>query len=158
MNGRSDTAVGGGISQFATTLYNAYYFAGLEDITHTPHSYYISRYPAGREATIFDGAIDLQFRNNSPYPVMISTSADASNVTVRIMGVDTTSVESINNGRWSTTQPNTVRVSGSDCVPSTGAPGFTTSDTRIISDLSGNEITRETVTTVYDPSPNVVCS
>ena len=158
LNGRSDTAVGGGISQFATTLYNAYYFAGLEDITHTPHSYYISRYPAGREATIFDGAIDLQFRNNSPYPVMISTSADDSNVTVRIMGVDTTSVESINNGRWSTTQPNTVRVSGSDCVPSTGAPGFTTSDTRIISDLSGNEITRETITTVYDPSPNVVCS
>lgn len=158
LNGRSDTAVGGGISQFATTLYNAYYFAGLEDITHTPHSYYISRYPAGREATIFDGAIDLQFRNNTPYPVMISTSADDSNVTVQIMGVDTTSVQSINNGRWATTSPNTVRVSDNECVPSTGAPGFTTSDTRIISDLSGAEITRETVTTVYDPSPNVVCS
>ncbi|ALC06905.1 hypothetical protein CDES_12805 [Corynebacterium deserti GIMN1.010] len=158
LNGRSDTAVGGGISQFATTLYNAYYFAGLEDITHTPHSYYISRYPAGREATIFDGAIDLQFRNNTPYPVMISASADDSSVTVQILGVDTSSVQSINNGRWATTQPNTVRVSGSECVASTGAPGFTTSDTRIISDLAGNEITRETTTTVYDPSPNVVCS
>lgn len=158
LNGRSDTAVGGGISQLATTLYNASYFAGLEDIAHTPHSYYISRYPAGREATIYDGAIDLQFRNNTPYPVMISASAGDSTVTVQILGVDTTSVQSINNGRWATTSPNTVRVSGSDCAPSTGAPGFTTSDTRIISDLSGNEISRETITTVYDPSPNVVCS
>ncbi|WP_293952576.1 VanW family protein [uncultured Corynebacterium sp.] len=158
INGRSGTAVGGGISQFATTLYNAYYFAGLEDITHTPHSYYISRYPAGREATIFDGAIDLQFRNNSPFPVMIDTVMGSDSITVKILGVDTTSVQSINNGRWATTQPNTVRVSGSDCIPSTGAPGFTTSDTRIISDLAGNEITRETVTTVYDPSPNVICS
>lgn len=158
INGRSGTAIGGGISQFATTLYNAYYFAGLEDITHTPHSYYISRYPAGREATIFDGAIDLQFRNNSPFPVMIDTVMDSDSITVKILGVDTTTVQSINNGRWATTQPNTVRVSGSDCIPSTGAPGFTTSDTRIISDLAGNEITRETVTTVYDPSPNVICS
>lgn len=158
LDGRSDTAVGGGISQFATTLYNAYYFAGLEDVTHTPHSYYISRYPAGREATIFDGAIDLQFRNNTEYPVMIRTSADSSSVTVQILGVDTTSVRSINNGRWASTQPHTVRLSGGDCVPSTGAPGFTTSDTRVISDLAGNELTRETVVTVYDPSPNVVCS
>lgn len=158
LDGHSDKAVGGGISQFATTLYNAYYFAGLEDITHTPHSYYISRYPAGREATIFDGAIDLQFRNNTPYPVMIKTSADSSSVTVQIMGVDTTSVESINNGRWATTQPTTMRLSGDTCAASTGAPGFTTSDTRIISDLAGNVISRETTTTVYDPSPNVVCS
>lgn len=89
---------------------------------------------------------------------MIDTVMDSDSITVKILGVDTTTVQSINNGRWATTQPNTVRVSGSDCIPSTGAPGFTTSDTRIISDLAGNEITRETVTTVYDPSPNVICS
>ena len=71
LNGRADKAVGGGISQFATTLYNAAYFAGFEDISHTPHSYYISRYPAGREATVFEGQIDLVFKNNSPYPVRI---------------------------------------------------------------------------------------
>ena len=43
LNGRADTAVGGGISQFATTLYNASYFAGMTDVAHMPHSYYISR-------------------------------------------------------------------------------------------------------------------
>ena len=69
LNGRADKAVGGGISQFATTLYNAAYFAGMEDVAHTPHSYYISRYPAGREATVYEGAIDLKFKNTSQYPV-----------------------------------------------------------------------------------------
>ena len=156
--GRSGTAIGGGISQFATTLYNAYYFAGLEDITHTPHSYYISRYPAGREATIYDGAIDLQFRNDTPYPVMIETEMGDNSVTVRIKGVNIREVQSINNGRWAPTQPKTLRVSDDECIPSSGAPGFTTSDTRVIRDLAGNEITRETVTTVYDPQPNVICT
>ena len=156
LNGRADTAVGGGISQFATTLYNAAYFAGMTDIAHTPHSYYISRYPAGREATVFEGAIDLQFRNDSPYPVKITTSAGGQ-LTVSLMGVKTTTVESINGGRWATTQPQEQRVTGDSCIPSSGAPGFTTSDTRVIYDLAGNELSRETQTTVYNPQPIVKC-
>ncbi|AGF73575.1 putative secreted protein [Corynebacterium halotolerans YIM 70093 = DSM 44683] len=158
INGRAGEAVGGGISQFATTLYNAAYFAGLEDVAHTPHSYYISRYPAGREATVYEGAIDLQFRNNTEYPVRIDTAVGGGNVTVRLMGVDTTDVESVSGGRWAHTQPETRVISGDDCIPSGGAPGFTTSDTRIIRDLNGNEISRETQTTVYDPQPIVRCS
>ena len=43
---------GGGVSQVATTTFNAVFFAGLEDVEHKPHSFYISRYPAGREATV----------------------------------------------------------------------------------------------------------
>src|SRR5699024_1443133 len=54
IDGHAGTAIGGGISQFATTLYNASYFAGMTDVAHTPHSYYISRYPAGREATVYE--------------------------------------------------------------------------------------------------------
>jgi vancomycin resistance protein YoaR len=38
--------VGGGVSQFATTLFNAAFFAGLPILEHKPHSFYISRYPA----------------------------------------------------------------------------------------------------------------
>ena len=44
--------IGGGVSQFTTTLYNAVFFSGLEDVDHTPHTLYISRYPEGREATL----------------------------------------------------------------------------------------------------------
>lgn len=157
-NGRADNAVGGGISQFATTLYNATYFAGLEDAGHTEHSYYISRYPAGREATIFDGAIDLQFRNNSATGVLIETIGTGSDITVRIWGTKTVNVESKNGGRWAPTQPNSVTVTGSDCSPSGGAPGFTTSDTRTITDAkTGKQISSTTRNVRYDPQPIVVC-
>ncbi|AKE42099.1 putative vancomycin resistance protein [Corynebacterium kutscheri] len=158
LNGRSDTAVGGGISQFATTLYNAAYFAGMEDVAHTAHSYYISRYPAGREATVYEGAIDLQFRNTSQYPVRIVASAGGGSVTVQLLGVKTVNVESINGGRWAYTSPRPITVSDANCTPSGGAQGFTTSDTRIIRNLSGAEISRETQTTVYNPQPIVRCS
>lgn len=158
IDGHAGTAVGGGISQFATTLYNASYFGGMTDVAHTPHSYYISRYPAGREATVYEGAIDLEFKNDSDYPVQIVTSVGGGSVTVKLMGVKTVDVESVNNGRWAPTSPQRMELTGDDCSPSGGAPGFTTSDTRIIRDLNGNEMNRETTTTVYDPQPIVTCS
>ncbi|TNL95093.1 hypothetical protein FHE74_09895 [Corynebacterium tapiri] len=157
-NGRAGKAVGGGISQFATTLYNAAYFAGMKDVAHTPHSYYISRYPAGREATIFDGAIDLVFKNTTQHPVKIVTEMGSDTITVKLMGVKTLDVQSINGGRWAQTSPQRQQISGSGCIPSSGIPGFTTSDTRIIRDLSGNELDRQTQTTVYDPQPIVTCT
>jgi vancomycin resistance protein YoaR len=51
-NGRLEDAVGGGVSQIATTTYNAAFFAGVQIVTHEPHEFYISRYPMGREATV----------------------------------------------------------------------------------------------------------
>jgi len=158
-NGRPDKAVGGGISQLATTLYNATYFAGMEDVAHTEHSYYISRYPEAREATIFDGAIDLQFRNPAKTGVMIETIATSSNITVRIWGTKTVDVTSTTGPRTSPTSPNTVTLpEGPGCVASSGAPGFTVSDTRVITDhASGAEISSNTRTVKYDPVPIVKC-
>lgn len=157
LNGHADKAVGGGISQFATTLYNAAYFAGMQDVAHTPHSYYISRYPAGREATVYEGAIDLQFKNTSQYPMRIVTNFDGNSIYVALMGVKTVNVESQNGGRWNYTAPKPITLTEDTCTPSTGAQGFTTSDTRTIRDLSGNVLSQETTTTVYDPSPIVTC-
>ncbi|MCA1005092.1 VanW family protein [Rhodococcus hoagii] len=158
-NGRPDKAVGGGISQLATTLYNATYFAGMEDVEHTEHSYYISRYPAAREATVFEGAIDLKFKNPSKTGVMIQTIGTNSNITVRVWGTKTVDVESVTGGRSNQTSPNTITLpAGPHCVPSSGAPGFTTSDTRIITDANtGAEISRNTRTVRYDPVPIVKC-
>ncbi|WP_459612816.1 VanW family protein [Corynebacterium urogenitale] len=158
IDGRASEAVGGGISQFATTLYNAAYFAGMEDVAHTPHSYYISRYPAGREATVYEGAIDLQFKNTFDTPVRIEAFVSGDSVTVRLKGVKTVEVESITGSRTNPTQPQKMEVDKDDhCTPSSGAPGFTISDTRVIKDLNGRELSRETQTTVYDPQPIVSC-
>ena len=84
--GHASRGVGGGVSQVATTLYNAAYFAGMADVTHKPHSFYISRYPPGREATVFEGAIDMKFRNDDPTGVMIQTAWTPTSLTVRLYG------------------------------------------------------------------------
>src|SRR5699024_4520164 len=97
LDGDAGTAGAGGRSQFATARHNAAYFGGMTDVPHTPPSYYISRYPAGREATVYEGAIDLVFKNDSQYPVQIQTSVGGGSVTVKLMGVKTVDVESVNN-------------------------------------------------------------
>ena len=157
--GRPGKAVGGGISQLATTLYNATYFAGMEDVEHTEHSYYISRYPAAREATIYDGAIDLKFRNPFDTGVLIQTIGTSSDITVRIWGTKTVDVQSVTGNRTNFTSPNTITLpAGSACIPSSGAQGFTVSDTRIVTDArTGAQISNTTRTVRYDPVPIVKC-
>ncbi|HEX2849551.1 MAG TPA: VanW family protein [Acidimicrobiales bacterium] len=63
--------VGGGISQFATTFFNAAFFAGLDFGEYQAHTLYISRYPYGREATMGYPHPDLQIKNTTPYGVLI---------------------------------------------------------------------------------------
>lgn len=152
-------AVGGGISQFATTLYNAAYFAGMGDVTHTPHSFYIGRYPPGREATVFDGEIELAFSNDYPTGVLIETIWTESDITVRLWGTKHVAVESVPGERFDSTPPQRiVKTAGPGCIPSEGTRGFSIVDTRIVRDLAGKEIRREDFTTVYNGQQNVVCS
>lgn len=158
-HGRPAKAVGGGISQFATTLYNASYFAGLEDVTHTEHNYYISRYPEAREATVFEGAIDLVFKNNTPHGIYIETQWTSSSVMVRFWSTKTVEVQSITGERTAYTDPQKIELpKGDDCMASAGHKGFTTSNTRVVTDLkTGAERSRHTRTVKYDPEPNVIC-
>jgi vancomycin resistance protein YoaR len=74
--------VGGGVSQFATTMFNAAYFAGLDIPVSQAHSEYIPRYPLGREATMGHPNPDLQVRNNTPYGILIWTSYTDTSLTV----------------------------------------------------------------------------
>ncbi|MFD4248957.1 VanW family protein [Amycolatopsis thermoflava] len=162
--GVPEREVGGGISQFATTLYNAAYFAGMTDVEHKEHSYYISRYPAGRDATVFqnpDGSsvIDLKFANEFPTGVAIQTIWTPKSITVRLWGTRHVTVESVPGPRGDYVDPHTVtKPAGSTCQPARGKPGFRTSDTRIVRDLSGREISRMTRTVRYDPEPTVRCA
>lgn len=77
---------GGGVSQLATTTYNAGFFGGYKDVTHQPHTIYIDRYPAGREATVNYGAIDLQFKNDTAHGILIRTYYDDTSITVTLYG------------------------------------------------------------------------
>ena len=87
--------VGGGVSQFATTIFNAAYFAGLDFDEYRSHTIYFSRYPYGREATISNPAPDLIIRNTTPYPVLIDTSYDDTSITVSMFSTRHARVEEL---------------------------------------------------------------
>jgi vancomycin resistance protein YoaR len=86
--GRFTESVGGGISQFATTLFNAAFFAGLELDEYQSHSIYISRYPYGREATLSFPKPDLRITNSTEHPVLIWPSYTDTSITVSIYSTD----------------------------------------------------------------------
>jgi len=157
-DGHPARGVGGGVSQVATTLYNASYFAGMTNVEHKEHSFYISRYPAGREATVFDDLIDLKFRNDNPTPIMIQTVWTPSSITVRIYGTKRYDVTSTTGPRTNPTEPKTVKIDdGEACAPSKGAPGFTVTDTRTLKEISTGQVRSETRTVRYNPSPIIEC-
>ncbi len=83
-NGEHVDEIGGGISQFATTTFNAAFFAGLDIDDYQAHSEYFDRYPRGREATMGYPAPDLKLTNNTPYGILIWTSYTSTSLTVTL--------------------------------------------------------------------------
>lgn len=86
IDGKHEIDSGGGVCQVSTTVYNAVLLAGLTPTQRTSH-YYASAYcPPGRDATVADGLLDLQFRNSLAHPVYMLSSAGASEITIYILG------------------------------------------------------------------------
>lgn len=79
-------SLGGGVSQFATTMFNAIFLGGYDVIERQPHSYYFSRYPMGKDATLSFPKPDLAFRNDTEAAVLIDTSYTGTSITVRFYG------------------------------------------------------------------------
>ena len=92
-NGVFAEDVGGGVSQFATTLFNAAFFSGLDFVRYQSHSIYIDRYPFGREATVSWPSVDLKVRNPTEFPVLIWTEYTPTSITVKLFGTATGSSE-----------------------------------------------------------------
>lgn len=159
-DGTGPVVKGGGVSQFATTLYNAEYFAGLVDAGHREHSYYLDRYPLARDATAIgdDGSpVELKFTNDLASGVAIQAYSSGPTVTVRIWGTRQYRVESGTGPRTNFTAP-PIQPAPPGCHRSPGAIGFSTSDTRVLYDLaSGAEVRRETRSVTYAPRPVVIC-
>lgn len=83
--------IGGGLCQVSTTLFMAVAQAGYQILERGAHDYYIDRYPLGLDAAVFDPGLDLRWRNDTPYPVLIRSSS--SNIAVEF------EIFSIPNGR-----------------------------------------------------------
>lgn len=122
--------LGGGVSQMATTTFNAAFFAGLEDVEHKAHSLYFDRYPVGREATVAWGAVDLRFKNNTEHGILISakvTPGYSSNgvVTVSMYGTKVWDITTKTGARYNYRAPGTRYLQGPGCEPNSApASGF----------------------------------
>jgi vancomycin resistance protein YoaR len=151
--------VGGGVSQFTTTLYNAVFWSGLEDVDHKPHTLHFARYPVVREATLGFPSPDLKFRNNTEHAVYIKTESTNSSVTVKFFGDNGgITVEGYTSDRYALVEPdewlepNPDRLPGEQELVDEGEPGFTADVTRIITFPDGRQES-QVWTWTYDPHP-----
>lgn len=121
---------GGGVSQVATTTYNAAFFAGLKDVEHHPHSLYFDRYPMGREATVAWGSLDLRFENDTRYGVLVqawivpSTPSSDGEMHVRLWSTENRRVRAGLSDQYAFTEPKVRYDTSGDCVAQTGFQGF----------------------------------
>ena len=85
--------VGGGISQFITTLFTATFNAGMEFPEYQAHSIDIPRYREGVDATISWPKPDFKFRNPNPYAVLLWPTVTDNSVTVSLYSTAYAEVE-----------------------------------------------------------------
>lgn len=155
---------GGGVSQIATTTFNAMFFAGLEDVQHKPHSFFIDRYPEGREATVAWPSLDMSFRNNTPYGVLVQAFIDPSNpyeygsVTVRMYSTKHWDIKARKSDRYAFVPPATRTLTTPDCEEHTGSSGFQVDVWRDFRKPGSSQVVRtEKFHTTYKPADTVVC-
>lgn len=153
---------GGGVSQVATTTYNAAFFAGLKDVEHEPHSLYFDRYPMGREATVVWGALDLKFQNDTPHGVLVqawiepSTPSSYGKMHVRMWSTKYREIKAGLSDQYDFTYPK-VRYDTSDkCVEQTGFSGFEVDVYRYFY-RDGERVKTEKKHVKYDAGDTVHC-
>jgi vancomycin resistance protein YoaR len=156
-SGRLVKDYGGGVSQVSTTLFNAVFFAGLDVVTHKPHSFYISRYPEGREATLSYPTVDQKFRNDSGHGILIDTQVGSSTITVTFYGTKVWDIDATKGPRTNLRPPETIRDSGEDCVSQSPQSGFDVTVTRVFA-KGGQRVRTERFFTRYNAEDRVICS
>lgn len=85
-NGQLVPAIGGGVCQVVTTLYDAAFYAGLKIVDRRNHDFYISHYPLGMDATVSWGGPEFRFVNTLKHAILIKTSYTNSTMSVQLYG------------------------------------------------------------------------
>ena len=156
--GRLTEDYGGGISQLSTTLFNAVFFSGAKIEEFHPHSFYISRYPEGREATISWPDVDNRFTNDTGAGILINASVNGDEVTVSFDGRKAyDKVEANKSARRNLVQPKKITDNKKGCVPQSPAPGFSVDITRTFI-KGGRTVKSSSFTTTYIPQDDVTCT
>jgi vancomycin resistance protein YoaR len=161
--GRFRKELGGGVSQSATTTFNAMFFAGLKDVFHKPHGLFIDRYPAGREATVAWPSLDLKFQNDTKYGVLVQayivkgTPSRKGSITVKMWSTKTyDKIVATKPIKSNFTTGREVTDDSPKCEPSSAVPGFDVRYQRLFYS-NGSVVRRETFNWRYAPTDRVAC-
>lgn len=159
VNGFHTTGIGGGLSQVATTTYNVGFFAGMVDVEHRPHTQYFSRYPEGRESTLAVGSLDMKFRNDSPYGLLLRAWVADGYFHAQAWSTTFYDVESSTSPRSGVQSPTRVYSSATGCTPnSAGQPGFTVTVRRKVTEIESGEVPIDEANTwTYRPTNQIIC-
>ena len=161
--GKFRRELGGGVSQSATTTFNAMFFAGLKDVMHKPHTLYIDRYPAGREATVAWPTLDLKFQNDTKYGVLVQafrvkgSPGQRGSITVRMWSTKTyDKVVATKAVRSNFTTGRDIEDDSPDCEPQSPVQGFDVRFDRLFY-RDGSVVKRENFFWRYAPTDRVRC-
>ena len=162
-DGRFRKELGGGVSQSATTTFNAMFFAGLKDVEHKPHGLFIDRYPAGREATVAWPSLDLKFQNDTKYGVLVQayivkgTPSRRGSITVRMWSTKTyDKVVATSPIKSNFTTGPDIKDDAKDCEPTSPVQGFDVRFQRLFYQ-NGSVVDRENFSWRYAPTARVIC-
>ena len=158
-NGVHSNAMGGGLSQVATTVFNAGFEAGMDDVEHHPHSVWFTRYPAGREATLWTGVLDVKWTNSTPYAVLVNAWVSDGEVHVRLWSTHYYDV-SISSSEHTAYRPVRTETSNAPgCEPYEGGQaGFDVTVTRSRTAPDGTRPADDVLTTSYAADNALVCT
>ncbi|MCX5409128.1 VanW family protein [Streptomyces sp. NBC_00335] len=156
-NGQYEKAAGGGVSAVATTVFNAMFFSGVKPVEYGAHSFYIERYPEGREATVAWGSLDLRFANDSGKALYIRAEATDTSITITFLGTKRyDEIRAAKGPRTNVKPPATRTDNGPKCEPQSPLEGFDVAVDRVFV-KGGQEVKRETMKTRYTPRDSVTC-
>jgi vancomycin resistance protein YoaR len=88
VKGKLVPQLGGGICQVATTMFNTVFFSGFPVAERHNHSFFISHYPTGRDATVSWDGPDLRWKNPTSHWVLVSVAYSSDSITVSLYGTD----------------------------------------------------------------------
>ena len=162
VNGKLVPQLGGGICQVGTTLFNSVFFSGLPITDRQNHSFYISHYPKGRDATVSWGGPDLKWKNDTKNWVLISVSYTSDSITISLYGTDPGYDVSFTTGPFTNETPYPVEKikdptlkSGLKIVKDRGETGKKCVVVRTVK-RGGQVVRTDTFTSNYKPKVEVV--
>lgn len=163
VGGEYSDAIGGGICQVATTVFNAVYVAGYPITERHNHSLRMDSYPDGRDAAIAYPYLDLVWENDSTSDVLLTMTYTDSSVTATLWGVDPGYEVTTEYGEWIEGEEYSVEyedddtlAEGTEYVETTGVNGSSITITRIVTDSSGEVLHEDVFSSTYQPRNKVI--